>query len=247
MPQTRSQTTRAQTQKVQTKARVNKKYVPDSLNSGDRRKQLRSIRSRSPKARPLVKHPLRKSKWTTKFHKTYGQDADLVFIKKHLMDAKGVEQILAKGRGAYVSAGSRPNTNMHNWAVARLHSVLMGGPARKIDQQVYDAFAKKQLSGGDETGVVRMFLAKGPSPKKFTAKFFKGTKLVKTTHFGAAGYSDYTMHKDTKRKQRYINRHQKNENWNNYMSAGALSRYILWNKPTLQASLKDYKQQFNLA
>jgi len=34
-------------------------------------------------------------------------------------------------------------------------------------------------------------------------------KVVKTTHFGAAGMSDYTKHKDPERKQRYLNRHRK--------------------------------------
>jgi len=43
-----------------------------------------------------------------------------------------------------------------------------------------------------------------------------------------------------------MTRHRKRENWNNYMSAGSLSRYILWNKPTLKASIADYKKKFNL-
>lgn len=71
-----------------------------------------------------------------------------------------------------------------------------------------------------------------------------GTKT--TTHFGASGYSDYTLHHDPLRKQRYINRHRKNENWNDYKSAGSLSLYVLWNKPTLSGSIADYKKRFNL-
>lgn len=70
------------------------------------------------------------------------------------------------------------------------------------------------------------------------------TKRKKVISFGAKGMSDYTKHKDVERKQRYINRHKKNENWNNLMSAGALSRWILWNKPTLKASIADYKRKF---
>ena len=35
----------------------------------------------------------------------------------------------------------------------------------------------------------------------------------KTVHFGAAGMSDYTKHKDPERKERYIERHKKNEDW----------------------------------
>ena len=56
--------------------------------------------------------------------------------------------------------------------------------------------------------------------------------------------SDYTKHKDEDRKKRYLNRHRKNENWKSPMTAGALSRWILWNKPTLRDSIKDYKKRF---
>ena len=77
------------------------------------------------------------------------------------------------------------------------------------------------------------------------AIFYKDKKKIKTTHFGAAGMSDYTKHKNETRKKRYMSRHRKRENWNNYMSAGSLSRYILWNKPTLKASVKDYEKKHN--
>ena len=82
--------------------------------------------------------------------------------------------------------------------------------------------------------------------KKYMAIFYKDKKKIKTTHFGAAGMSDYTKHKNETRKKRYMSRLRKRENWNNYMSAGSLSRYILWNKPTLKASIADYKKKFNL-
>jgi len=40
------------------------------------------------------------------------------------------------------------------------------------------------------------------------AIFFNNEKQkIKTTHFGASGYSDFTQHKDEKRKQRYLERH----------------------------------------
>ena len=75
--------------------------------------------------------------------------------------------------------------------------------------------------------------------KKMRAYFSDGTH----TDFGATGYSDYTKHKDPERKQRYIDRHKRHENWKNMKSAGALSRYILWNKPSLKASIADYKRR----
>ena len=78
--------------------------------------------------------------------------------------------------------------------------------------------------------------------KKYKAEFNDGSH----TYFGSAGYEDYTTHKDIERKRRYIMRHKNNENWNDPKTAGALSRYILWNKETLKASIKDYKQRFGL-
>ncbi len=83
--------------------------------------------------------------------------------------------------------------------------------------------------------------------KKYTAQFFDDDgDIVKTTHFGQKGASDMTKHQDTERKTRYLNRHKKNENWNDFKSAGSLSRYVLWNKPTLKSSIDDYVKVFNL-
>ena len=82
--------------------------------------------------------------------------------------------------------------------------------------------------------------------KKMMAIFYDRTKKLKTVHFGANGYSDYTIHKDPERKQRYMERHQKNENWGDPMSAGTLALYILWNKPTIKESIKDYKKKFGI-
>lgn len=82
--------------------------------------------------------------------------------------------------------------------------------------------------------------------KKYTAIFYDGDKKVKTIHFGSAGMSDYTIHNDDKRKERYLKRHEKNENWNDYMTAGALSRHLLWNKKTFKSSLSDYLKKFKL-
>jgi len=56
----------------------------------------------------------------------------------------------------------------------------------------------------------------------------------KTIHFGAKGYSDFTIHKDEERKDRYINRHKKTENWNNPKTAGFYAKNILWNKKVLK-------------
>lgn len=70
--------------------------------------------------------------------------------------------------------------------------------------------------------------------------------------FGAKPYGDYIQYYKQdkelaeKKKNAYIARHQVREDWNAPMKAGTLSRYILWNKPTLRESISDFKKQFHL-
>ena len=66
----------------------------------------------------------------------------------------------------------------------------------------------------------------------------------KTIHFGAKNYSDFTIHKDEERKQRYLARHKKNENWNDPLTASFYATNILWNKPTITESIKDTNNRF---
>ena len=80
--------------------------------------------------------------------------------------------------------------------------------------------------------------------KKKDKKFDAVIDGKKTVSFGAKGYSDMTQHKDEERKKRYINRHKKNENWNDPTTPGFYAKHVLWNKPTLQASVADLKKQF---
>ena len=87
-----------------------------------------------------------------------------------------------------------------------------------------------------------------PSTKKTKkyAAFFVINKKIKIVHFGGKGFSDYTKHKDPERKKRYLIRHRKNENWKDPTTAGALSRWVLWNLPSFRESVKDYKSRFKL-
>lgn len=78
--------------------------------------------------------------------------------------------------------------------------------------------------------------------KKYTAEFADGKKI----HFGASGYEDYTTHKDKSRQMRYLNRHRKRENWSDIKTAGALSRWLLWNKPSLEESINDAERRFKI-
>ena len=92
--------------------------------------------------------------------------------------------------------------------------------------------------------LIRIEQSKVPG-KKMTAIFLSdaGPTMI---HFGAKGYGDYTTTGDEAKKEAYLKRHKPREDWNNPYTAGALSRWILWNKPTIKASIADYKQRFKL-
>jgi len=89
--------------------------------------------------------------------------------------------------------------------------------------------------------------------KKYVATFCMcegATKCCDTerkkVNFGSRGSSTFLDHKDEKKRQAYVARHRVNENFNDPLTAGSLSRYILWNKTTLSASIADFKKRFNL-
>jgi len=83
--------------------------------------------------------------------------------------------------------------------------------------------------------------------KKMMAIFYdEARKKIKTTHFGQAGASDYTIHGDLTRKMNYLARHKEREYWLIFMTPGALSRWVLWNKSNLKESIEDYMNKFNL-
>ena len=77
--------------------------------------------------------------------------------------------------------------------------------------------------------------------KKFMANI--NGKLI---NFGQAGASDYLQHNDDGRKQRYIKRHEKREKWDDPMTAGYYSRWVLWNKKTIDESIADINKRFIL-
>ena len=79
-----------------------------------------------------------------------------------------------------------------------------------------------------------------------THKYFIITSSGKKIRFGAKGYEDYTTHGDDIRKQNYIARHQKREDWtkSGLDTKGFWSFWLLWNKPSIQESYEDIKQRF---
>lgn len=68
----------------------------------------------------------------------------------------------------------------------------------------------------------------------------------RTIHFGAKGMSDYTIHQDSNRKQRYIQRHYSRENWTDPLTAGFWSRWLLWEKPSLKTAIRSIYKKFGI-
>jgi hypothetical protein len=84
-------------------------------------------------------------------------------------------------------------------------------------------------------------------------KFFIITNTNKRIYFGSAGNKDYTIYYKEygkeiadKKKNAYIARHSKlNENWgrSGIDTPGFYAKWLLWNKPTLEASYNDLKKK----
>ena len=105
------------------------------LKGEDRKKQIKSIFEGT--VRPKTKAPEKRSSYVIKFEKKYGKKiTDEEFIHKNIITRTGQNQIKDKAMGAYFSGGSRPNQTPSSWAFARLASVIVGGPARKVDKKI---------------------------------------------------------------------------------------------------------------
>jgi hypothetical protein len=73
----------------------------------------------------------------------------------------------------------------------------------------------------------------------------------KKIHFGASGYMDYLkyikrdgLEKANQRKKLYTNRHRKEDK--SKINPASLSQFILWNKPNLRDSIKDYENKYKI-
>ena len=90
---------------------------------------------------------------------------------------------------------------------------------------------------------MEVIISKSKKPdKKYDARI-DGSKTVS---FGQKGASDFTKHKDTDRKERYIDRHKSREDWtkSGAKTAGFYSKHVLWNKTTLKESIDDINKRF---
>jgi len=82
--------------------------------------------------------------------------------------------------------------------------------------------------------------------KKYKAIFYDKTRRkVLTVHFGQAGANDYTRSHDDEAKERYLNRHSK-EDWEDFTTAGSLSRWLLWEHKSMAKAYNEYIKRFGL-
>ena len=77
-------------------------------------------------------------------------------------------------------------------------------------------------------------------------KYYIITESGKKVYFGQYGASDFTIHKDEARRQRYIERHKNRENWkkSGIDTAGWWSYWYLWYKPTKKEAYNYIKSHF---
>ena len=82
--------------------------------------------------------------------------------------------------------------------------------------------------------------------KKFKVVFYDDNRnKILTIHFGQAGANDYTKTHDDEAKQRYIERHQKKEIWNDPFSPGSLAYHLLWTEKSMAKAYNKYLAKFN--
>lgn len=84
--------------------------------------------------------------------------------------------------------------------------------------------------------------------KKYTVVVVDDQGRRRTIHFGAAGMSDFTKHRDPARKRAYVRRHARRENWtrSGLRTAGFWARWVLWSKPTIAASVSSLSRRFGV-
>ena len=244
---------------------IRKKYLK-GLKGKDLEKQISNIKT----ARKMYKQGVyvnrpklksfksKKSKHIINAEKMYGitNMSDLATIsKKTGCSVASLKGIIKKGEGAYYSDGSRPNQTGRSWGLARLASTITGGKAAKVDYhllkegkcstKVMKLAEKYRFDNGKSKIELLSIKKSNREGKKYMARFKiikNGKTTHKTTHFGAKGMSDFTIHKDRERRSRYITRHKKDLRTKDPTRAGYLSMFVLWgNLPNFNKSVQDYK------
>jgi len=91
-------------------------------------------------------------------------------------------------------------------------------------------------------------IKKSDQPKKrYTAVFTRENGRKKTINFGSKGAKTFIDGAGSKVKSAWEARHIVREDWNNPLTAGALSKHILWgDSDNISRNIVAFKKKFNL-
>lgn len=83
--------------------------------------------------------------------------------------------------------------------------------------------------------------------KKYMVSYInEETGRVNTIHFGQAGASDMTQHKNKVRRDLYEKRHAKREDWTNPKTSGFWAYNLLWTLGSLKNAIKQTEKKYNI-
>tara|TARA_B100001142_G_scaffold224963_1_gene223124 strand:- start:3855 stop:4505 length:651 start_codon:yes stop_codon:yes gene_type:complete len=185
------------------RSRVPRRYVPKHLSKKDKKKQARELK-KSRKAYKKGKYYQRKKvksfkrkesrhiKKAKKMYKIKSLKINKTLARKTGCKTRGLRKIVAKGKGAYYSSGSRPNQSAHSWGYARLGSSITGGKASAVDYKILKKYCSK----------------KSKALKLATKMKGKGTRRVKKVKIGGGkkykkSVKKYMKHKPRKWSKKY--------------------------------------------
>ena len=78
--------------------------------------------------------------------------------------------------------------------------------------------------------------------KKYTIVIYNNGRK-RTFHFGSHSIEDYTQHRSKSKKAKYLEKHHENVN---PFSVAFWNQHLLWNKPSIDESVKDVKKKHNI-
>ena len=207
------------------KKATGERYLPkkarDTLTNKEYKRTSRNKRKDTKKGLQYSRQPRKISRKTSKYTRTYKLKSE------------------------------KPKKKSRKWSIKRKRGIDCKHPRGFSELQ----YCKRQSRGGKykftENKVVLKSIKKSDrGNKKYKATFIihkNGKKKENTTYFGYPSQkdpkNDYTRHKDKSRRNRYIWRHMKDTRTGDPTRAGYLSLYVLWNKPSLKASITDYKKR----
>lgn len=133
--------------KINKSDKVPVRYVPIHLTRKDKKRQMKYLNKSRDEykkgkyfTRPKIKSfKSRRSNHTARLQQLYNVKnaaPNKELSEKSKCSIETLEKIVNKGKGAYLSSGSRPNQTPSSWGYARLASALTGGNAAITDYKL---------------------------------------------------------------------------------------------------------------